>query len=293
MRSYCFTAFLIYICSFSIYAQRIEKVVALYTYYPPSNISLDQAKEIALQRAKIQAIAERFGTIISESNSTIVKNVEGNSSVDFFLLGNSEVKGEWLETIGEPQIKICYENDMLAVQVSIKGKIREIVTAPIDIVAKILRNGTEDRFEDSNFNVGDDLYMSVCSPVDGFLAVYLVDDENKAFCILPYKGQANGAYNIKANQRYVLFSEQNPNSSELSFLIDEYSLTANKELERNQIYVIFSTHPFVKAVDAQVSELLPRELDNNSFQKWLSSCRTFDNDMRVHKTIITINNFNK
>ena len=70
------------------------------------NISLEEAKRIALERAKIQAIADEFGTIVSQSNTTLVSNRNGESSSDFFSLGGSEVKGEWIETIGQPEYEI-------------------------------------------------------------------------------------------------------------------------------------------------------------------------------------------
>ena len=93
-------------------AQRTEKVRAEYIYHAPENISLEEAKRIALERAKIQAIADEFGTIVSQSNTTMVSNRNGESSSDFFSLGGSEVKGEWIETIGQPSYDINYEQGM-------------------------------------------------------------------------------------------------------------------------------------------------------------------------------------
>ena len=44
------------------------------------------------------------------------------------------------------------------------------------------------------------MQVSFQSPVDGFLTIYLVDSESKAYCLLPYRGQTDGAYNINANE---------------------------------------------------------------------------------------------
>ena len=102
-------------------AQRTEKVRAEYIYHAPENISLEEAKRIALERAKIQAIADEFGTIVSQSNTTLVSNRNGESSTDFFSLGGSEVKGEWIETIGQPSYDISYEQNMLVVKVTVSA----------------------------------------------------------------------------------------------------------------------------------------------------------------------------
>ena len=67
----------------STFAQKIERVHGEYAYHVPDNISLEEGKRTALERAKIQALADAFGTLVSQSNSTIVKNEEGKSSVDF------------------------------------------------------------------------------------------------------------------------------------------------------------------------------------------------------------------
>ena len=125
-----------------ILAQRTEKVRAEYVYHAPENISLEEAKRIALERSKIQAIADEFGTIVSQSNTTLVSNRNGESSTDFFSLGGSEVKGEWIETIGQPEYKINYDQGMLVVKAIVSGRIREIVSAQIDIKAEVLCNGT-------------------------------------------------------------------------------------------------------------------------------------------------------
>lgn len=98
-------------------AQKIKKVDAEYIYHAPENVSLEEAKRIALERVKLQAIADEFGTVVSQSNFTTVTNRNGQSDVDFLSLGGSEVKGEWIETIGEPEYAISYEQNMLVIKV--------------------------------------------------------------------------------------------------------------------------------------------------------------------------------
>ena len=70
-----------------------------YTYYTPPSVSLEQAKEIALERAKVQILAQHFGTVISSVTSTKIENVNEISTVSMSSIADSEVKGEWIETI--------------------------------------------------------------------------------------------------------------------------------------------------------------------------------------------------
>lgn len=280
----CFICIVFSICCFS---QKIKTVDGEYTYVVPENVNLDKAKYIALERLKIQLIEEEFGATVSQSNSTLVKNNNGKSDVDFVLIGGSEVNGEWIETIGTPRYNIYYENNMLVVSVKAKGRIREIISTAVDVKSLVLRNGIEDRFESDTFKSGDDLYISFQSPTNGYLVVYLVDTEQRAFCLLPYQNMNEGSFNVEANKRYVLFSTQTA-SSELKPYVDEYTMTCTHDQEINQLYVIFSTSPFVKAIDDKLEKELPRELSNEDFRKWLTKYRTRDTNMVVKKTTITI-----
>ena len=275
------------VCNLNCLAQKEKRVEATYIYRASDNVTMEHAKRTALERAQLEAIADAFGTNISQHNSTRLANENGNSSVDFFSISSSDVNGEWIETIGEPHYDISYQQGMLVVTCSVKGVIREITTAAIDIKAKVLRNGTEDKFESSEFCDGDDMYLSFQSPVDGYLAVYLIDNEGNAFCLLPYRNQTDGIYKVKANQRYVFFSSSSV-SAEQRNSVDEYVMTADKSNETNQLVVAFSTNKFVKANDYDMSESLPRETSREYFHKWLSKIKQKDIQFQLIKKILTI-----
>jgi hypothetical protein len=135
-------------------------------------MSVEEAKRTALERAKIQAIADEFGTLVSQSTSTIITNNNGESDTQFFSLGGSDVKGEWIETIGEPTFDIKFEDHYLILNCSVRGAIREINQEHIEISAKLMRNGTTSRYESFEFKAGDDMFLSIQSPVDGFIGFF-------------------------------------------------------------------------------------------------------------------------
>lgn len=271
------------------FPQTVKNVQGECTYLVPENVTREEARRTALERAKIQALADEFGTTVSQTNMTNVGNANGKSVVDFHSVGMSEVKGEWLETIGNPVYAESFENNQLVVKVSVKGKAREIANNKIDLDVHLLRNGRDKRFEANAFADGDNVYLSFQSPVDGFLAVYLVDDSDNAFCLLPYPLQNGEAVSIKANVPYLLFDRSAvPQEKERD--VEEYYLTSQQPLEHNQVFVIFSPHKFSKAVDNRRSDLLPRELEVKKFYKWLTRCRQRDADMQLVRIPITIKN---
>lgn len=273
-----------------------RKVEGEYTYYTPQDVSIETAKATAIEQARVQALADAFGTIIDETVLTTRKNENGKSSVNMLALGESTVKGEWLNDTHDPETTISYEDNFLIVTAHVWGMARELESAPIDIAVKVLKNGTLDRFEDDQFRNGDELYISFQTPAKGYLAVYLMDDKGDAYCMLPYAGDVDGMFQVKANNPYVLFSSNHTENGEAC---DEYVLTAEKQLERDIIYVIYSPNPFVKAKDNAApmkvkvgkEELeLPRQLNYRDFQRWLLRNRRIDNRMQVVVKPIEISN---
>lgn len=204
MRHYIFVMILMFLgVATTSYAQRTRKVHGEYIYHAPENVSLEQAKKTALSRAQIQALGDEFGTVVAQHNATLMNNTNGSTQTDFTSLSSSDVKGEWLETISEPKYEISYEQGMLIVKCAVSGKARELVATQNCFVAKILRNGTEDRFESDNFKSGDDFYLSYQSSTKGYVAVYLIDDSKNAYCLLPYQSSQDGKVRVDANTRYV------------------------------------------------------------------------------------------
>lgn len=271
------------------YSQRTAKVSATYTYYAPETMSVEEAKRIALDRAKIQAIADEFGTVVSQSTSTIITNKNGESDTQFFALGGSDVKGEWIETIGEPGYEINYMNNHLLVRCHIKGKAREIVSGGIEYIAKPLRNGTSLKFEANDFKDGDDLYLFFETPIDGFTAVYLLDETTQTvYNILPYKGQSIPAVEVKANREYIFFSRENAESGERQF-VDEYTLSCETYKEFNTLYILFSPTGIGKRNGFYSSiEDKPTNISYKDFKQWLSKSLSKDKSLQIQEAHITI-----
>lgn len=270
-----------------LHAQRIQKVCGEYTFYAEGNQSPNEAKRAALEGAKLQAIADEFGTVISQSTTQKESSVNGEEKSYFSQLSASEVKGEWIEDDGEPEYEISFADDMLVVKCKVCGRARELSNEATEFEAEVLRNGTESRFADASFRSGDDMFMRFRSPADGYVAIYLIDETPAAYCLLPYIGNAEGQQRVEHGREYVFFA---PDKGAEGEKVDEFTMTCASETERNQIYVIFSPKPFTKALDTQLSTRLPRQLSYEDFQQWLGRCRKRDTKMGVKVMHIEINN---
>lgn len=262
------------------YAQKQRTASGEYTYYAASNESPDQARAIALERAKNQIIADNFGTVVGLSNSTVVSNEAGNSDVRFLSFGESEVRGEWLETVGEPRFSEPYfENGMLVVKVKVTGVIREIKYARTQFASKILRNGTEDSFESEKFKDGDFFYVSFKSPESGYVAIFLYDG-NTVNRLLPLMDSEQGSIEVKGGKKYVFFQKEDGKS--------EYYLRCGEQTEINRFCIVFSPNKFSKPLDSKPGTSNPAELSFEDFNRWLARCRKQDVEMCVQYKDITI-----
>lgn len=265
------------------FASKLKTVEATYVYYAPPNQSPEEAMKIALQRAQIQAIAEEFGTIVSQENTTRVENDNSKSSTSFFSLGTSDVRGEWIETIGEPKCEVKFVDNMMVVTITVRGKAREVTAAKVNFVAQTLRNHPNPADASTDFRDGNDMFLHFRSPVAGYLAVYLLPGDGNAFCLLPYQRMASGIQAVKANEDYVFFSIDKATNDQKA-LVDEYVLTASRPVEHNVLYVLFSPNPFYKATDLSYNTSLPRQLSERDFYQWVSKNRSQDKDLQA-KTI--------
>lgn len=267
----------------------VRTVAATYTYYAPPSSTIDQAKQTALERAKIQAMADEFGTVVGQTTSTRIVNNGRKSDVNVFTHGVNEVRGQWIETVGEPAYDISYEQGMLIVSVTVKGRAKAIKRSRFDLQARVLRNGTEDRYESDEFRNGDDLFLGFQSPIDGYLLVYLVDhSSDEVYCLLPYGRSKEGSHRIRQDEPYMFFSTESAPSQERD-TVDEYMMTCSgNPPDHNEVLLVFSPHELVKTTAERNNASLPRQLPLYRFEKWLSDIQVEDPDIQIINKPITI-----
>lgn len=265
----------------------IITVTGEYTFYGESCHSRITCENIALENARISAIEKEFG--ISVSQEIVQKDTESNTY--FASINNTELQGEWINDIDPPKFKyMLSDNGCYIVTCTVKGNIRKISnTNNIDIEAILLKNGTTPSHISNQFKSNDDLYVYFKSPVDGYVAIFIIGDSQRVYRILPYS--TGNVCEIKVNHDtpYIFFSKKY-NKPEHG-IADELILVAQNDdlsIEYNTMYVVFSTNPFTKPIDNVDKENIPPKLTYENFNKWLKSNCVRDKNMVIKKIYFTL-----
>lgn len=276
---------------------KIKTVEDSYLYEIPSNVSYAQACQFALVKAQNAAIEKEFGASISQNNVVLISNENGQSSTSFHSMTSDQVRGVWLGDVAEPKYEHILDGGRDLLKVTVKGKIRELVTAGITFEAKPLRVHPDKKLASDTFKHGEDFFLYFKSPVDGYLTVFLFDIlTNQVYCILPYQSSGKGSFPITHDKDYYLFStaKANPDDGE----VDEVVLTCSEgnTEEYNNLYVIFSPNNYAK-ISAKVGQkqlsddlIVPSSLDYKEFNSWLTKYQQKDEQMQVERIPIRIEN---
>lgn len=269
-------------CGTASAAPKVVDVEGSYTYYIPYNVPRDRAEQIAMERAMIQALASKFGTLVSETTQMDMRSSKSGDNVDFWSSASTLVKGEWIETVGKPEFTPSLDGNDFVVSCKIKGKAREIEGARASLDIHILANSTAPEAETVSFKNGDKLFMQFTSPVDGWLTVYLEGADGKVFRMLPFYAQRNPAHRIEADRKYTFFVSTEGDA-------EQYQLTTDADIERNTLYIVFSPNEYVKPVDrSSEEELALRELPTADFRRWVTNLRLTDPKLQLVVKPITI-----
>ena len=248
------------------------------TFYDDGSHSKNECMRLALEQARLDALAKKFGTIVSQ-DILQTDRVQGNREHNNFLsLSSTEVRGEWVADEGEPEYKFDHDaNANLIVTCVVKGKAKAIDNESAEFLSQVLRNGTDSRNADINFKNGDAMFLDFQGSEDGYLAVFLEDEQNTVFQLLPYVGDSKTRMAVNKGKRYVFFSPKDALKGEP---VDELILTASYNTEYNRVYVLFSPEPFSSPVMTREAGQLPW-MNGEDFSKWLVKTRKNDPKMGV------------
>lgn len=265
----------------------LVKCGGTFEYIFQKNISIEQAEYEAVEYAKIQAIGQAFGINISQQ--AISETMNDNDSFD--QITETLVRGQWVKDLKEPKLNILpfNEHGIGTIQVTVSFLAKEILRDK-SITLHILRNGTTDNCEDNIFygcdmktcsgqrgDGGDDLYMSLVSRKDGYVAIFMKETD-KVTCMLPYFQNEKEPFKIRKGERYVFFEKGEGT--------DTYHLMCDGEPELNYVYLLFSPNKFIDG------DLL-REMHIKHFRKWLGKMQSYDDQMEVvGPVMIKINPYN-
>ncbi len=269
---------LLFVC-IHVHAQRVVNACGEVEYVVPETQTLSEAKQTALMQARLKAIADEFGTIVSQTNTTTIHNSNGKSDNNFNSFSENEVRGIWISDTKEPEVNITYLNGMTVIHTEVCGKVREQKRETVELQVKPLNKGIESTL----FKNNDRFSVSFKSAASGYVAIFIRDDDNDIVNVMmPYEDSDGDAREVKSNKEYVFLCTQD---TEYPYA-EETILTTSKNIENNTLIVIFSQKKFHISLSNK-GEFVP-EVENVKFQKWLHGLRVYDTTVQVEEIVLTI-----
>lgn len=275
-------------------AQKTVESNGDYTLRIEKNWTEDFAVNKAKEKAKINAIENAFGSVITQGNAVYVKDITtGNktqSDMVFTSIADILVNGEWIATIDE-KVTFTESEGYRFVTSNVKGKVRELNKIPFTPEVTTL-SCNQSKCATEVFNSGQQLVLYFKAPTNGFVTVYL-DDSKQAQRLLPYsKNNATATFEVKADQVYFFFSKADTKQKN----IDEVELFTESTMEQNNLYVLFSKYDFDKPLLNTTSfqefdhlkYTLPASLEITKFQTWLQGLRSFNRTIELKTILLTI-----
>lgn len=251
------------------------------------HMSKDELKEKLREQAIIRAIENTYGSTVTQKTEIQIQDGHTRFNID----GATLVRGEWLKTVEEKyseefrEVKTRDGKRMeVWVNCKIKGKVREITSSPV-VIDFSTGNCPDKKCDTSVFKDGESMYLFFKTPVDGYLSVFAVEDE-QAFRLLPYQQMSSvyaHAVPVKGNKDYVFFSNYRSHDYFPGFSFykaDQLLMLTDKQEEDLKLYVVFSTESFHAALldeenETEEGEGIPKSLSYDSFTNWLENNRMF------------------
>lgn len=265
-------------------AQREVEVEGTSVLVMEEDMTLGEAKKKVIENAKVEAIKSEFGTMVVNNVLIHTNDNNGNTNSGYSESTLEVAKGDWLGDTAPAAISVSFTGGKLILTATVKGIAREILHAKTQIEWNTLNKPNLNGIT-TTFNNGDNIYVSFRSPRNGYVALYLIGPDGKAYCLLPYAATSNGQYSVIANKQYLFFDSESDMESN-----KKYRMTTNMNVENNDVILIFSPNPFNKTYDRKETSRLPNSVSGMEFQQWILKCQQSDRDMIVSKKSVKIIN---
>ncbi len=131
------------------------------------------------------------------------------------------------------------------------------------------------------FENEDDILLYVKSPADGYLAVFLESDK-LVDRLLPGSTDvySSKGFPVRKDERYVFFSDQPKDTTHVWPITDSYEMTADRPVDINRLYVVFSKTPIMfpkgskentrlSNKELKLGYRVPESVSNKVFHKWI------------------------
>lgn len=245
---------------------KTEKVAGKAEIRVEDSYCIGEIKQRVIDLAKIDALEKTFGKVIVQGTNTYIENVNTGersaTNTQMNVIANSMVRGEFVEEnvtklewfLRDRQNPTGMKQE-LWILCEIEGKAREMKEADVAYEVATMNCTNPGACNTEVYQNNERVYLNFQTPVQGYLSVYMQDNEDDIiYRLFPYSkmsGEYESAVPVKADLNYVLFSEQHhkalfPDVSRS--ILDPISAYTTKEQLFNRIFVVFSPEPYNKPV---------------------------------------------
>ncbi|MDE7159872.1 MAG: DUF4384 domain-containing protein [Muribaculaceae bacterium] len=256
-------------------------------YYLEGRDNLEYARSMAIQAARADAIGRAFGTAVTASSHSAIDYVsDGGERNSFSSVMKSLQRGVWVRDIEEPKVETFLDGDgSFGFKASVRGLARELKSIPVETRGRVL---TGDRtrgatpHEADRLRVGEEFYFSFKAASDGWLAVYMCDEDGTVYRVAPTVRSGLGVIPVTADVTVVVRDDYLKNVADIR--------DAGEREVYNRVMFIFSPTPFTLplSTDADVASGIPPTMDYDRFHTWLQEMAVADEHFTVSWQTIRI-----
>lgn len=261
-------------------------VTGSYEYYLPPDVSEKVGRTRALEQARLQALANAFGTFLSSTTAMNQREDSSGASESFNVFSTADVAGVWMKTI-EERVERRVVGDDIVLEAYVKGQARAREISSVEYDVEVGRVDDSERFiPASRFKDRERFDIRFVTPEAGYVAIYASDGVNDACRLLP-EASANLAQPVRVErgEEYRFFEDSNP----------VMSLGPEEESAILRITILFQPEsgakPFRLPVDSSRvdshGDVLGWSIGNGAYQTWLAKSLN-DKSMQRRDINVTI-----
>lgn len=274
----------------TLFAQKEKEVKASYSMELPKNITMEQLEQRCIEQARLKAIGDAFGLVLSET--TVDNSQESNAGFNnsFAVLTKTNVQGEWLRDKTEPQVNWEPSGKTLKLTANVHGVIREFPKtgkAKIDIH---LSNDSKMSNDITLFKDGQDLFASFQTSSKGNLSVFYVDhSSNEVYRLIP--SATNNDLNtveVLSDKIYQIFQTTSPFPENKSIPSLELGLPAGKDIQMDELVFVYSPKDIRKPSLTYNTDARMYLMNYNDFEQWRTSSVQSNPEAVIKSVAITI-----
>lgn len=256
-------------------------------YYLEGSDNLANARKMAVEIARSNAMASVFGTAINYSTySHSNESTNGNNNNSFSSLMRSIQTGVWIRDINEPEVTSFMDGESsIGFKAKVRGIVRPLISLPVETQGRVFvgkNNNVEESYETDQLKRGDEFYFVFKAATDGFVAIYVVDEDEVVCKAAPIGSESAPLQIIKAGKETILRDDYIKNIADLSH--------PETRQVNNRIVYVFSPNKFTLPLsdDADLSSGLPAVMDFTKFHSWLQDMVVVDPKFTFTWQTITI-----